>query len=530
MAEQKVQGQGFGSPSGGISSESASQGATGLKLHASAGDELIAAARCQLLDEGPALCILDPQGQIAYTNRAFDRISKPLAVAGCFPGSLRSSLQESEWPGAATYEAEPLAREICILVNGQQEFYAQQRKEIAGPSGEPAGTAYLFTAATKLKQTTKALEETSARLDDITRLVSDWVWESDKQLLLVFVSPRVTDALGYHPRELIGRSLIELPSAPCPKLQHQLETDPRSPFRDVEIEIVDKQGAKHLFRLSGLPVYSAQNGEFLGLRGTAENVTELRAREQALVSAKEAAELANRAKTEFLANMSHELRTPLNAVIGFSEIMASELLGPLGSEQYKGYASDIHESAEHLLNLINDILDVAKVEAGGHRLSDAAISPYELAESVQRLVVDRARRAGQNLDVNLPPNLPQIRVDERKIKQVLLNLLSNSVKFTPRGGNIELAARREADGSFVFTVSDTGIGIAKEDIARAFSPFEQVDSRLNRQFDGTGLGLPLSLGFMKLHGGTLELDSEPGVGTRAFARLPLERIVDNVSD
>src|SRR3546814_213892 len=163
-----------------------------------------------------------------------------------------------------------------------------------------------------------------------------------------------------HPREIIGRSLNDLPSQPSAKLQGLAASDRHAPFRDIEIAIRDRAGATLLFRLNGLPVYCPDSGSFLGYRGTAENVTALRQREEALIGAKEGAELANRAKTEFLANMSHELRTPLNAVIGFSEIMESELLGPLGSSQYKSYAADIHESAQHLLTLINDILEIGR--------------------------------------------------------------------------------------------------------------------------------------------------------------------------
>jgi signal transduction histidine kinase len=205
--------------------------------------------------------------------------------------------------------------------------------------------------------------------------------------------------------------------------------------------------------------------------------------------------------------------------------MESELLGPLGSVQYKSYAADIHESAQHLLTLINDILDVAKIEAGAHELRDEEVDPVDIVGAVERLVAERAARAELTLSVSLPDRLPHLRADERKLKQVLLNLMSNAIKFTPAHGRVALAARQDPDGSFVFEVSDTGIGIAAEDIPRAFAPFEQVDSRLSRQFEGTGLGLPLSDGFVKLHGGRLDLDSRPGIGTKAIVRLPAERVI-----
>ncbi len=489
-------------------------------------EALLAALQREMIQEGSAICILDRNGQVIYTNKAFRRIAKPLAAVGSFPGKLRAALQEREWPGLEFETSESVPQEVRISVNGQHEYYHQQHWEIEDSAGNIAATGYVFECITRLKSATWALAEATARLDDITRLVSDWVWECDPTLNLTFISPRVSDALGFHPREMKGKALTELPAKPCRELQDLIDGNQRRPFRNLEVEITNKAGELHLFRLSGLPVYSPHTGEFLGMRGTAENVTQLRAREEALVQAKELAELASRAKTEFLANMSHELRTPLNAVIGFSEIMESELLGPLGNPQYKSYANDIRESAEHLLNLINDILDVAKVEAGGHKLDLDIVSPYELADAVCRLVAERAKRANQTLEVKLPEGLPRLRIDERKVKQVLLNLLSNSVKFTADGGTIEVSARRDINGGFTFVVSDTGIGIAEENIMRAFSPFEQIDSSLNRQYEGTGLGLPLSLGFMKMHGGGLDLDSTPGVGTKAYANLPAACIVD----
>ena len=248
-------------------------------------------------------------------------------------------------------------------------------------------------------------------------------------------------------------------------------------------------------------------------------------REQEAQRLRREAEQASEAKTRFIQNMSHELRTPLNAVIGFSEIMEKELLGPLGNEQYVSYVKDIHGSGHHLLKIINDILDVAKIEASGHRLCEEELDPRGVLEAGARLIAEDCHKAQQQLKFDLPETLPRIYADERMIKQVILNLLSNATKFTPEGGNIELTAEVEADGSFIFVVKDSGIGIAEDDIDRAFAPFQQIDSRLSRKFEGTGLGLPLSRGFMRLHGGDLVLESKPGTGTVAIARLPSERVI-----
>lgn len=475
----------------------------------------------ELLDDGPPTCIVDSQGAVIYANKGFLKIADALAEADALPNqSTLGLLPQSS-------DASPIAvsQEHKLVIDGRTEYFRAKRRPIRGADGTMRATALVYEPTTKLKATATALVQATTRLDDTTRLVSDWVWETDRNLTLTFVSPRVHDALGYHPREIIGRSLKDLPEERTPKLLSLASGERHAPFRDIEIGVRHRNGESLLFRLNGLPVYCPDSGGFLGYRGTAENVTALRQREEALIGAKESAELANRAKTEFLANMSHELRTPLNAVIGFSEIMESELLGPLGSNQYKSYAADIHESAQHLLTLINDILDVAKIEAGAHELRDEEVDPYDIVGAVERLVAERAGRANLKLEIGLPAKLPHLRADERKLKQVLLNLLSNAIKFTPAQGRVALTARHEADGSFVFEVSDTGIGIAAEDIPRAFAPFEQVDSRLSRQFEGTGLGLPLSEGFVRLHGGRLDLESAPGVGTKAIVRLPADRVL-----
>jgi two-component system cell cycle sensor histidine kinase PleC len=233
------------------------------------------------------------------------------------------------------------------------------------------------------------------------------------------------------------------------------------------------------------------------------------------------AEAANRAKSEFLANMSHELRTPLNAINGFSEIMAGELYGPLGDRRYKEYATDILMSGQHLLALINDILDMAKIEAGKLSLHFEPISIEEAAEDAMRLMRNRAEAAGLTLSAKLG-NLPDVEADYRAIKQVLLNLLSNAVKFTPKGGAVSVGARATAE-EIVIVVRDTGIGISREDLARLMRPFEQVETQHAKTQQGTGLGLALTKSLIELHGGRLELESEPGAGTTVTFALPLRQ-------
>ncbi len=231
------------------------------------------------------------------------------------------------------------------------------------------------------------------------------------------------------------------------------------------------------------------------------------------------AEAANRAKSEFLANMSHELRTPLNAINGFSEIMVGELYGPLGDRRYKEYASDILMSGQHLLALINDILDMAKIEAGKLNLKFEAISIEEVAQDVMRLMRGRAEEAGLKLLAEVR-DLPDVEADYRAVKQILLNLISNAVKFTPRGGQVSLTATRLGD-QISLAVRDTGIGISPEDLERLARPFEQVETQHAKTQQGTGLGLALTKSLIEMHGGRLLMESEPGAGTTVTVFLPL---------
>ncbi len=237
------------------------------------------------------------------------------------------------------------------------------------------------------------------------------------------------------------------------------------------------------------------------------------------------ADAANRAKSEFLASMSHELRTPLNAIIGFSQIIKDETFGPVGSFQYREYSQDIYESGQHLLGLINDILDLSKIESGADELYEDKIEIPEIIRSTLKLVVHRANKGGIKLELELPDQLPALRADERKLKQILVNLLTNAIKFTEAGGEVTLRAWCRMDSGYVFQITDTGIGIAPEDITKALSRFGQVEGALNRQYEGTGLGLPLTKALVEQHGGILDLQSEVGVGTTVTIRIPATRIM-----
>jgi len=247
---------------------------------------------------------------------------------------------------------------------------------------------------------------------------------------------------------------------------------------------------------------------------------ELRRQAVELNESRMEAETANRAKSQFLANMSHELRTPLNAIIGFSELILSGSLGPIGSPKYLEYAGDIHASGTHLLDLINGILDMSKIEAGRYDLAPEEIDLAPVVEECLGFIRVRATEGGVALDNLRRADRLRVRADKRALKQILINLQSNAVKFTPRGGCVSIAATRTEDGMVAIEVADTGIGIAAADLKRIFEPFQQADNSLGRAHEGTGLGLTIAKSLVELNGGTLLAASAVGVGTTITVRLP----------
>ena len=230
------------------------------------------------------------------------------------------------------------------------------------------------------------------------------------------------------------------------------------------------------------------------------------------------AEAANRSKSEFLANMSHELRTPLNAIIGFSEVMQEQMFGPLGSGKYAEYASDIHRSGQFLLDVINDILDMSKIEAGRVQLETEDVNISAMLEEVMRLVGPRAFEGKVAVDRQVDAALA-ITADKRALKQVIINLLSNAVKFTPEGGRVVISAGAQ-DGLINITIRDTGIGIPARDVEKLGRPFEQVENQFTKSKGGSGLGLAISKSLIELHGGRLDIASTVGSGTEVRVTLP----------
>jgi signal transduction histidine kinase len=265
--------------------------------------------------------------------------------------------------------------------------------------------------------------------------------------------------------------------------------------------------------------------EFVRLSEHSAAEDSLRRGKEAAERAAEKAEAANRAKSEFLANMSHELRTPLNAIIGFSEAMNNSLFGPIANARYAEYAGHIVASGRHLLAIINDILDLSKVEAGRLELLEEIVDVRAAVEQCGAILREQAAALGLRYSLSLPRDLPRLRADAKMVRQVALNLLSNALKFTPRGGEVAAAGERDPAGNLVLVFRDTGIGIAERDMATALEPFGQIQSGLSRKHSGTGLGLPLAKRLVELHGGTLTVESVVGRGTTVRVVWPAARVV-----
>ncbi|NKB57640.1 MAG: PAS domain S-box protein [Alphaproteobacteria bacterium] len=373
------------------------------------------------------------------------------------------------------------------------------------------------------RATHKALNETEKRFRDFATTTSDWFWEVDRDLRFSYFSKRFTEITGVPAEWLLGKtrqeSGVEKSLDPAIWQSHLDDLAAHRPFRNFVHPRTKANGQVVWLAISGVPYYD-DDDVFLGYRGTGADVTQQKLTEDALRDAKDRAERADTAKTEFVANMSHELRTPLNAIIGFSDVMKNEVFGEIGSNRYLDYAKDINASGTHLLAIINDILDVAKIDTGEFSISVSDVDIRSLLRECEVMIVERLVRAGLTLETHVDEALTVVRADTLRLRQVLLNLLTNAIKFTPAPGKIAVTVRPQDDGTIGFTVADTGMGIAQEDIARILEPFTQAITAASQHLEGTGLGLYLTKHLVEKHGGHLIIDSDVGVGTSVTFSLP----------
>jgi PAS domain S-box-containing protein len=405
-------------------------------------------------------------------------------------------------------------------------MFALYYPEIKAPSGAELALVDRMTRLVRVAliqdRREKILIETEQKLRDYLTVSSDWLWEQDAERRLTFAS---TNALGIDTDSMLGKPSWDAVTRGMSAEQiaaYDADLAAERPFRNLRVLQPDAEGRLLYLNVNGKPIYDA-DGNFRGYRGTAHDVSKQVAAEAESLRSRLEAESANRAKTEFLANISHELRTPLNAILGFSEIMEGALLGPL-SERYQRYAADIHKSGEYLHGLVTNILDLSRIEMNEVHLDEEAVEVGELIESCINMLRIRADEQAVRLEAEPATDLPTIRCDRLRLKQALINLVSNAVKFTPKYGRVSVSAGMSSAG-LALSVHDTGIGIRPEDIPRALEPFRQIEPQLNRRHDGVGLGLALTKALVERHGGRLELTSALGAGTTATIHLPADRVI-----
>jgi PAS domain S-box-containing protein len=370
------------------------------------------------------------------------------------------------------------------------------------------------------------LASSESRFRDYAEVASDWYWEIDADGAITYVSDRFQRLANSSVENILGTSGIDIirerSDDPARRDECLAAIAGRRPFRGLSLRFAIAGADGAYYAISGKPTFTLE-GAFRGYRGIGTDITSQVNDAHALRDAKERAEVANHAKSEFLANMSHELRTPLNAILGFSDIIRQQMFGTGKMERYSDYANDIHNSGAHLLSIINDILDLSKIEVGQTSLQEEERSLDAMVNEVRALAGERVAGPRAALEVVLPEPVPRLLVDPRKFRQILVNLLSNAFKFTPHDGQVVLDAAIEA-GGIAICVRDSGIGIAPGDLETVLTPFGQVESAFSRRHHGTGLGLPLAKSLAELHGGTLTLESTLNEGTCVTIRLPASRV------
>jgi cell cycle sensor histidine kinase DivJ len=358
---------------------------------------------------------------------------------------------------------------------------------------------------------------------------NDLITRHDEKGRIVFASLAAQQLLGEPAQKILGDGLFErVHIADRPAYLTALSRS-QANGEPIAVEFRLRRGhpgenARYIFvEMRCRPMQPAE-GETLdrpGIVAVTRDISDRKAQEAELTRARDEAESASRAKSQFLANMSHELRTPLNAVIGFSEILNRELFGALGEARYRDYARLIHESGEHLLNVVNDILDMSKIEAGKFNIVKEPFEVASLIRSCCDIMRHTAERRGLTLIADVPPGIPELPADKRACKQMLLNVISNAIKFTKEGGFVRVTARA-IRGNVELVVTDNGIGISAEDLPKLGNPFVQANNSYDRSYEGAGLGLSVVKGLARLHGGRFELESTLGQGTTAIILLPLD--------
>ncbi len=477
---------------------------------------------------------VDRHGQVVFLNRAWSVLSGFEIVQSLGQNFIRM-LHPKDQAEMSDFFAEMLegTREIIhkqtqiLTENGTfraVELYLSVIKKDA-----ERGIRYIGSMSNmeERRRVEKALGEVEKKYRSIVEHAAGGIYQLTSEGLYLSANPAMARILGYETPEQLLRLVKNCNESVYVNAFQREEFYQDLAQNDVvhnyEFQVHRRDGAVIWVNENARAVKD-ENGKLLFVEGSIEDITERKESDAEIRRAKIQSDLANRAKSEFLSNMSHELRTPLNSIIGFSEMIKNEVLGPIEQKTYQEYARDIHESGRRLLKVINEILDISKIEVGERQLNEGIVNMEQVVGASLDMLSVKISNAHLSVSLALE-GVPEVIGEELALKQIVLNLLSNAVKFTPEGGRITVSAHVGKNGRFHFSVTDTGIGLDEYEIKKALSPFGQMDNALSRSGSGTGLGLTLVDALVKIHGGEFELFSQKGIGTTATMILPAERVV-----
>ncbi len=481
-----------------------------------------------------------PDGTLMYANDAFAQM---MGYA-----SAQDFIAQSEAPdGAHHIQPDEQARILEMLeetdtvtdhilsatcVDGTRKWISQSARAIRNMDGALHSVVGTVMDVTYQVNTLEALKEAERSYRDIFENAVEGIYRSTPDGRQLRANPALVRLNGYDNEAEMLEAVKDIETEwyvdPERRALFKRLMEERGRVTNFESEVYRHKSREKIWISENAHAVRDETGTILYYEGAVHDITDRKRAERELREAEFRAVSANRAKSQFLANMSHELRTPLNTIIGFTEVLKNEIFGPLGSERYHEYVDDVIASATLLLQLIEDILDITKHDSGKMVLQLGTVEADALADGVIRMMRERAKRKDLKLECRVPADLHSIVGDDRRLRQILLNLVSNAVKFTPNGGHVTLDMKGTDQGGWVLKVIDSGVGIATEDIDRAFQPFEQLGYFLVKKQQGTGLGLPLTKKLVEAHGGTIQLDSTVGKGTTITVTLPAKPPVSSI--
>jgi PAS domain S-box-containing protein len=466
----------------------------------------------------------------------YDTAEEFAAATGTSNDKFYVRRSDREWHIAELKRSGRVNSHVCEMKRRDgTRFWVSDSTTLAQGSDGKISILGTMVDVTDLVESQRAFREAEARYRSIIDNALEGVYISSLEGRMIVANRALAEINGYDsPEELIlsVKDIAKEWYVRPERRQEFVDAMARDgEVRNFESEVYRHKTRERIWVQENARLVSDESGKALYYEGTVQEITQRKNFERQLMVARRAAEASNRAKSEFLANMSHELRTPLNAIMGFAQILRDRWSNPdqtkIDPEHAKiaEYSSDILSSARHLFGLISEILDFSKIDSGTVQLVEGPINVHGLCNHCVHMLGERAQRAGLKLKVDITKDLPALNADERRIIQVLLNLATNAVKFTPAGGTVTIGADLEPSGNLVMSVSDTGIGISEKDLERVFEPFVQVNRSAHPQQEGAGLGLAICKNLIELHQGRIEVSSKPQRGTTVRVILPASRLI-----